>query len=194
MDYKFGFALAGIAASIAQLLPYIRDILRGKTRPHAFSWFVWGLPCGIIFAAQLVKGAGPGAWTTGITSLLCTIIFILSLHYGEKDIKFVDWVCLAFASIAVALWAITKDPVGSVVLITLSDVLGFVPTLRKSINKPYDETMSAYTIAGFKWIFSLLALNAYSFTICLYPLAMIVSNWLLVILLMVRRSVLTASK
>lgn len=22
--------------------PYIRDILKGRTKPHVYSWFVWG--------------------------------------------------------------------------------------------------------------------------------------------------------
>lgn len=191
VEYIFGMSAA--LAGVIQYIPYIRDILNGRTRPHAFSWFVWGLPCGIIFAAQVVEGAAAGAWATAVTTILCTFIFILSFFYGEKEIKLLDWICFALALLAVALWVITKNPLGSVILITIADMLGFAPTIRKSLKKPYDETLSTYAIGGLKWILSLFALKTLTFTICLYPIAMIIGNWLLVSLLLVRRSALTSA-
>ena len=184
MDSKIFFGITSIIFSFAQFTPYIRDILKRKTHPHAFSWFVWGLPCSIVFAAQVSAGAGPGAWATAFTTIACTLIFLLSLKYGERDLHFIDWICLLLALLALILWDITKDPLSAVVLITLSDVLGFGPTIRKSILKPEDETMSSYFIASIKWIFALFALNKMTLVLWLYPVSMIVANWFLVLVLM----------
>ena len=33
--------LAGVA-SVVNTVPYIRDVLRGTTRPHRGTWLIWG--------------------------------------------------------------------------------------------------------------------------------------------------------
>lgn len=37
--------------------PYIRDTIKGKTKPHVYTWFVWGLVTAIAYALQL-RGGG----------------------------------------------------------------------------------------------------------------------------------------
>jgi len=184
MDLKVFFGLASVVMTFIQFGPYIRDILTRKTFPHAFSWFVWGLPCCIVFAAQLAEGGAAGAWATGFTTVACTAIFFLSLYFGDHDIHLIDWICLILAISAILIWAITKDPLGAVILITLADVLGFVPTMRKSWHKPQEETLSSYFVAGFKWILALMAFQKLSLVLWLYPVSMIFANWFLVLILM----------
>lgn len=61
--------------------PYIRDILRGKNKPHIFSWIVFVIMDIIAFLIQFNDNAGPGAWgilTTGIGAL---VVFLLALKY-----------------------------------------------------------------------------------------------------------------
>ncbi len=187
MDDKIILGSAAAIVGVIQYLPYIRDILAGKTKPHAFSWFVWGLPCGIIFAAQLSEGAAAGAWATGVTTILCSVIFILSLYRGERSITRLDYICFLLALIALALWLITKDPLWSVILITAADVLGFIPTYIKSLNKPYEETLITYVIGGLKWVISIAALSSFNATTLIYPIAMVICTWLLAATLMIRR-------
>src|SRR3990167_9255905 len=125
----------GILATLIAIyayIPYFRNIFRGKTKPHAFSWFVWFLLTAIAFFAQVSDNAGPGAWVTGFTAVICFVIFIFGLKRGEKDIVWIDWLSLVGALLALGLWAITNEPLLSVILITLIDALGFVPTFRKS--------------------------------------------------------------
>ncbi len=110
-DYKFLLGIAGALAACLQYGLYIRDVLHGKTRPHAFSWFVWGLPCGVVFAAQFLGGGGAGSWTTAVTAILCTVIFLLSLFYGERNITKLDWASLAVALFAILLWVIRDSQI-----------------------------------------------------------------------------------
>ncbi len=37
--------IGGIAVALTFIayIPYYRDILKGKTRPHIYSWSLWGL-------------------------------------------------------------------------------------------------------------------------------------------------------
>jgi hypothetical protein len=187
MDSKLCFGILSATVSVLQYPAYIRDVIKGKTKPHAFSWFVWGLPCGIVFAAQIMKGGGAGAWATGLTTVFCTAIFLLSLRYGEKEITVLDKTCLALALLAIVLWIMTKDPLGSVALITVADVLGFLPTLRKSMTKPHEETATSYLIGSLKWLLSLFALGSFTLTTALYPATMTITNTALVGMLIYRR-------
>lgn len=187
MDYKLVCGTLSVLVGCLQYGVYIRDILAHKTKPHAFSWFVWGFPCGIVFIAQLVKGGGMGSWATGISTLLCSSIFILSLFRGEKTVTLLDWLALVMAMMAILLWVITKDPLASVVLVTVADVLGFIPTLRKSIAKPGEETVSMYLIGNVKWLLSMAALGAFSATTLLYPASMLAANGLMALFLLYRR-------
>lgn len=187
MDLKQAFGAISVLFAFAQYVPYIRDVAKGSTKPHAFSWFVWSLPCAIVYAAQIVKGGEAGSWATGVSTVLCTIIFILCFWRGEKNITRSDSMALGMGLVAIGLWVMTKDPLSSVILITIADVIGFIPTIRKSITKPYEETMSVYAVGTIKWVFSIVALSSLTASTLTYPMGMIVANSCMVIFLFCRR-------
>lgn len=189
MDYKTAIGAAGAVVAVIQYSIYIRSVLQGETKPHIFSWFVWGVPCGVVFLAQILKDAGAGSWATGATAILCTVIFLLSLRYGDKEITKIDLVSFVLSLLAIILWIITNDPLWSVILITAADVLGMIPTLRKSYLKPHEEILQAWVIANIKWILAFFALQTLTLTTYLYPVAMFASITALIVLLLWRRGV-----
>ena len=187
LSYQIILGSAALILGLIQYFPYIRDVLRDKTKPHAFSWFVWSLPTLIVFFAQVADDGGPGVWATGLTAFLCTIIFVLSLFKGERDIRALDWFSFVFSLIGIGLWFVTENPLWAVILTTAVDLIGFVPTIRKSLVKPGEETRSTYVIGGLKWVFSVAALSHLSLITLIYPVGMIVGNWGFVALLAWRR-------
>ena len=94
---------------------------------------------------------------------------------------------LGGALLALLLWWLTSEPLLAVILITLTDALGFLPTLRKGYNKPYEETLSTWIVSSFKWIIGIIALETLTLTTWLYPAALVVINGSFVIVLIVRR-------
>jgi len=90
VNYKEYLGFTATAIAFVSYLPYFRDIFANKTKPHAFSWLVWGALTAIGFAGQVAGHAGPGAWVTGFTALICFLIFIAALFKGKKNIVFVD--------------------------------------------------------------------------------------------------------
>jgi len=185
MQAFLGFT--AVAIGIFSYLPYFRDVFAGKTKPHAFSWFIWGLLTGIAFFAQLHDNAGPGAWATGITAVVCLAMAALALKVGRQNIAPVDWLFLAGALVALALWAITKNPLGSVVLVTLIDAMAYIPTFRKSFHKPQEETLITYSLAALKFAIAVAALDKFSLVTVLYPLSLVITNTIFVSMVLVRR-------
>jgi len=181
----------GISVFLAILSygPYIWGIARNKIRPHALSWLTWSVLAAIAFAIQIVNDAGAGAWLMGLTTLATCVIFFLSLKKGEKNILLVDWASLILAGIALGIWLITNNPLLSVLLISVIDLIGgFFPTIRKAFHKPNEETVSLYFIYGLSLVFSLIALKKIDLINTIYPLTFVVVNIFMVTFLLIRRT------
>lgn len=192
MDNRSILGSIAVVLGFVAIIPYIRDILKKKTRPHSFTWLVWSLITAISYFAQLSDGAGPGSWVMGFSSALCFGIFLLSLKYGEKNIVLIDWIALCGALIALVSWIIADTALYAAILITITDVLATFITLRKSYYKPYQETLSNYTISAFKHVLSVSALTNFSIITALYPLFLIAANTTLSLVIIMRRKIIRA--
>lgn len=187
MDTKLILALISIAMTLVGYFFYFRDIFAGKTKPHAYSWLVWALLTAIAFAGQLHDNGGAGAWVTGVTAAISFLIFFLAINRGEKNVTRSDKINLAAALLAIVLWLLIGDPLFSVILITIIDFLGFLPTIRKSWHKPHEETLIHYVLAGLKFVLAIMALETYTITTWLYPASLVAANLFFVIMLITRR-------
>lgn len=169
---------------------YVWAILKKQIRPHVFSWLIWAICAGVIFAAQVVENGGSGAWLMGLTSASCFLITILSLRLGANYITKSDWVALLAALCAICVWIVTKNPLSAVIIITLIDASAYFPTLRKAYSKPWEEMCLFYLLCNLSYVFSLAALETYNVTTLLNQSFLLCSNTALVAFLLLRRTVL----
>jgi len=186
--------LAAILLTFGGYIPYIRDVIRGKTHPHAYSWFMWATTSLVIFGLQLKGAAGIGAFVTLAAVVVTYLIFGLGLKFGKADITKVDTFFLALAVIAAGLWLVADRPILSAVLLTTAETLAFIPTIRKSWRKPYSETLSSYVLNTLRFGLALLALRHYNLLTTLYPAVWAVGNGVFAIILITRRKVIPAPK
>jgi hypothetical protein len=187
-ELKTIIGIVAVVLTFIGYIPYIRDILKGKTEPHLYSWILWSVVTAIAFALQMSDNAGSGAWVTAAACLLCTTVFVLSLiKKSKKDIVWTDTLFFVLALISLALWLIAKQPVLSAILTTTTDLLGFVPTVRKSWNRPYTETTSFYYINSFRFALAVVALQRYTLLTALYPIAWLIANGAFALMLSLRR-------
>jgi len=182
-DIKQLLGLVAVALSVFGLFPYISDILKKKTKPHLYTWVIWTPLTFMAFFSQIADNAGAGAWTTGVTAMLCLIILALSVKYGTKDIAKSDKIMLVGVIFASAFFFIVKNALLSTLLVTFINVAAFYPTIRKSIKKPREETLSTHSLAGFKHFISLFALDKVSVITALYPSAVFLANLILVVVM-----------
>ena len=190
MNYFEIMGAIALIIGIVSYIPYLISIKKGQTKPHAFSWLIWGLLTAIAFFAQMTAGAGAGAWVTGFTAAISFIIVGFALFKGEKNITRSDWITFIAALAAIPLWYFTKNPLYAVVLITVIDALAFYPTFRKSWHKPHEENAFTFTLSAFKFFFATLGLEEFTVTTSLYPLSLVLMNGLFVAMIMWRRKVL----
>lgn len=184
---KLFVGIIAVILTFVGYVPYIRDTIAKKTTPHIYTWFAWGLASAVTFALQITAGAGAGSFVSLAAMLVCFFIFSLSLRNGNRDIAIIDTVSLMASLLALGAWLIVKDPVISVILIAMSDILSFAPTIRKSWNKPYQETLSSYAINTIRFALTIYALNKLSVVTALYPVFWLVTNGLFCVYITARR-------
>lgn len=194
MNTKELVGILSVLISLSGYILYYRDVFARKTKPHGFTWFVWALITGISFFGQLAAGAGPGAWVMGMVFVGCFGLFILSFKYGERDIVFTDRLALFGALIALISWIVTKTPTLAAILITITDMFALIPTVRKSFNKPYEETLFNYVSSGLQFVIALFAIQSYSIASTLYPAALVFINWGFAAMLILRRRAIAPPK
>jgi hypothetical protein len=176
-----------VALTFIAFFPYIRSILIGRTKPHVFSWVIWGSTTFIVFLAQLEDGGGAGAWPIGISGLIT--FYIAFLAYRRKSdisVSKVDWIFFTAAMASIPVWHLTSDPAWAVVLLTAIDVIGFGPTIRKAFAHPYDEDLSFFALFALRNLLVVMALERYSMATMLFP-AVIGTVCLLFISMIVHR-------
>lgn len=178
----FGIILSFLGSAI-----YIKSIINGKTKPHFYTHFVWAILTFIAFYAQIVDKGGIGSWITGVTTLTILFTALLALKFGTKDVTKSDKIILAATLLAIIPWLMTSNPLWSVIMVTLIDVVAYYPTIRKSWHKPHEEALMSYTIGAIKFLLSILALENITIITALYPLAIVTANTFLISMCLWRR-------
>ncbi|MDD5068393.1 MAG: hypothetical protein PHS53_02570 [Candidatus Pacebacteria bacterium] len=190
MSIKLLFGIVASIFSIACFAPYFRDVFLKKTNPHSYSWLVWSILQSVGVLAILSDRGGYGVLGLGIGAFLCTCMFLLSLKYGTKNITKFDTICLVGSLIAIGIWLFEKNALHSVILISIIDFVGFLPTYRKGYEEPFTETISTYFMSALAVVFDIFALSHYSITTTLYLGTLLFSNGFFVLLLVTRRKLL----
>jgi hypothetical protein len=119
--------------------------------------------------------------------IVCIVIFAISLRKGNRDITRTDTAFFISALMATAIWVFTNQPLISVILLSTIDILGFLPTIRKSWNKPHTETLFSYVLNTFRFGLAIYALQNYTIITSLYPVTWILANGLFSVMLIIRR-------
>lgn len=191
MTYDYHVVLGAIAAflGVVGYSLYYPSILRGITKPHLFTWFTYFLIDVIVFAAQFVSGAGPGAWVT-LTGVVGTFgVTVLALRFGEKHITKSDWISFIGALFAILLWKATSDPLGAVVISVVINFLAIAPTIRKSYVKPHEESLSIWVLDTIRFSVSIAALASFNLTTAFFPAALVTGNLILIGTILIRRRI-----
>lgn len=171
------FALAGAVINFAASLSYVRATLKREATPNRVTWFLWAVVPAIAGAAQWRSGVGISTLVvlSAGTGPACVLLASFVGGMGSWKLGPFDYLCGACSLAALALWAVTGDPVVAIVLSILGDAAAALPTVRKAWLEPATESRSAYLISFVGMISGLLSVqeatfSAYAFNV--YLLAM----------------------
>jgi hypothetical protein len=95
-EIKIIAAVLAIAISFVAYVPYVVDMIRGRTKPHIYAWTSIFLITCVVGYLQLIGGAGVGALPTLLGASVYFLIILLSLRFGTKDIVALNQECTLF--------------------------------------------------------------------------------------------------
>jgi len=174
--------------TVASVMPYVRDILRGKSKPNITSWITWTLITAVATIAEFANSEYITAIFTSSAVIATGTIIILGLRYGCAKYSFFDVVCQLGVLVGFYLWWLFDSPALAVVAMVTIDLLGALPTVRHSWIAPSEETWLTYAFSGLGGVFAVLALTSYNITSLSYPIYLVFINTLLATIIYTKKN------
>jgi hypothetical protein len=177
-------ALVGIADTV----PYIRDTLRGTTRPHRGTWLIWSSLAILVCLSQAADGATWSLAMAGTQTLLTALIFVLAVQHGEGGVSATERVMFAIAGVGVAGWIVAGEPIVATACVVAADLVGAAMMLPKTWRDPHSETLATFALAGVSGALAAGAVGAADPSLLLYPVYFMLVNGAIAVLIHQRRA------
>lgn len=150
MDFSHFLVLISGLLLVIGTSAYIRDTIKGKTKPNRISWFLWALLPLIGTGAAIQAGAD--IWATTrifLAGFLPLIVFLASFINRQSywHLTHFDWICGAFAALAILVWAFLDSPKTAILFAVIGDGFAALPTFIKAWKYPETETAITYLIS-----------------------------------------------
>lgn len=183
------FVFLSVALVLVAVPPYILDTIRGKTKPERMTWFLLTTLGAIAFYGQVKVGATWSLFFSGLDLLGSMTVLALSLRYGVGGTERRDIIALIIAVVGLIISLTVHEPIIAIVGVILADLAAIFVTLLKVWRDPSSETTISWLLFGTAGVFGLLTIRPWIFTIALYPLYLVLANYAVPIvqLLRVRR-------
>jgi len=184
--------LAGVVG-VVDTVPYVRDIVRGTTRPHRGTWFIWGMLAIVVCVSQRADGASWSLVMAGTQAVLTSLIFVLAIRRGEGGLGATDGMLIAIAAGGMAAWVVVDEPVIATACVIAADLIAAAMMVPKVYRDPGSETLMTFALAGVGGALATGAVGATDASLLCYPIYYCLVNWAIALLIHHRRVALGVS-
>ena len=181
--------LAG-AVGIADTIPYVRDTLRGATRPHRGTWLIWGVLAIVVCLSQHADGASWSLVMAAVQAVPTTLIFVLSIRRGEGGLSTTELAMIAIAAGGVFGWMVADEPIVATVCVVAADLIGAAMMVPKTYRDPESETLVTFAFASLGGALAAGAVGSVDASLLLYPAYYCLINGAIALLIHQRRAAL----
>jgi hypothetical protein len=162
--------------TLASVIPYILEILRGKTKPRIVSWITWTLLTGIAAAASFADGQVPAAVLATCCTIATASVVLLGYRKGDRSLDKFDIVCMGGVVVGLILWLVFNSPAIAVLAAVTIDLVGALPTIRHSWQKPHEETAITFAVSSLAAGLTLAVAGDWRITAVAYPIYLVAIN------------------
>ncbi|HEX3095719.1 MAG TPA: hypothetical protein VHQ20_01205 [Patescibacteria group bacterium] len=171
------FGIISAVLAFLAVVPYVRDVFKGTTKPNQASWLIWVALLVLALLSQRIGGAKDSLLLTIGDLIGSSVILGLAIFKGTNKWHWVDKASLVGAGIGFICLFVFKQPIVGLAITIFIDACGAVPTIRKSFIDPKSETLSTWIIVGVAGIFGAISVGSFNLVILIYPIYLIVSNF-----------------
>ncbi len=175
-NYLQYLVFVGAFIHLLGISDYIKDTVKGKTKPNRITWLLWAIAPLIGAFASITNGFSLALIPVFSVGLATLLVFIASFSNKNAywELKKFDYICGLFAILALLLWTITNNPINAIVLAIFSDIFAGIPTLIKIWKSPKTETLSPYITGVIGSITALFAIKLWAFNEIAFPIYLII--------------------
>jgi hypothetical protein len=181
-------AVVGIAGNI----PYLRDTVRGSTRPHPGTWLIWAVLAIIVCLSQRADGASWSLLMAATHAVLNATILILAVRFGTGGVSASDALMITFAAAGVAGWLAADEPIVATLCVVTADLIAAAMMVPKTYRDPGSETLSTFAFASLSGALAVASVTALEPALLLYPVYYTLVNGALAVLICRRRAIARA--
>jgi hypothetical protein len=184
--------LAGLLG-VANMVPYVRDTIRGETRPHRGTWLIWGSLAIVVWLSQRADGA---SWSLMLASgqvVLNSIVALLAIRRGEGGMSAPEAAMLGVAGGGVIGWIVANQPIVAIACVIAADLVATALMAPKTYRDPGSETLVTYVGASVAGALAAGAVGALDVSLLLYPVYYCLVNIAIAILINHRRGALAGA-
>ncbi len=181
--------LGSVLLTVGSVIPYIRNILRGKTKPNIASWITWALLNLVATIAEFAAGEYKTAiFSTASTTATLSVV-ILGLKYGYAKYSRFDGICQIATLTGFIFWYVFDTPAAAVITTVTIDFVGSFPTYRHAWISPNEETATTFAISGCGAFLGIVALTDYNWTSLTYIIYILFNNTVISSLILFRQHI-----
>ncbi len=161
----------GVAVGALGTAVYLRDTLRGTTKPNRVTWLLWAVAPLLAAAVELSDGVGLRVLPTFMVGFMPLLVFAASFRSQGAvwRVRRLDYACGLMSVVGTAVWLATRNGVLAICAAIAADFLAGVPTLMKSWSHPQTETVHTYVGAVVSMGILLLTIQRWTFEVAAFP-------------------------
>jgi hypothetical protein len=183
--------VAAGAIAVVDTIPYVRDTVRGRTRPHRGTWGIWGVLAIVVCLSQRADGASWSLLMVTAQAALTSVIFLLALRLGEGGVSPLELVMIAVAGLGVVGWIVVDEPIIATACVVAADLIGAAMMVPKTWRDPESETLVTFAFASVAGALAAGAVGTLDVSLLLYPTYFCLANGAIAVLIVQRRRIAT---
>lgn len=174
--------ISGIAAGVTFAISagwYNVDVFKCKVTPSIATFFMFSVINASVLASLISKGVWNVVPFTFVGLVTSISICILALRNKKVYFELPDKISLAGALIGFVLWKATDNAAINVYILSLVNLITFMPLIIKSFKKPNLETIKPWQVNLLASFFLLLTINSLSPVVWIVPVRQFLCSLLL---------------
>ena len=183
--------LVGVIVHLFGTSFYLKDTLKGKSKPNRVSFLGWAIAplIGTFIAfSEGVTWAVVPVFMAGFGPLIIFFASFVNPDAYWKLTKF-DYICGLFSLVALVIWLSTRQAELAIIFAIASDGFAAFPTVMKSFKFPETETGISYVTSLLSSLTSFSAITAWSFTESAFPIYLVAMSSIFVFALFKKKLV-----
>jgi hypothetical protein len=177
--------LAGVL-TVVDAIPYLRDVLRGSTRPHRGTWLIWSVLAIVACLSQRADGASWSLVMVATQAATTTAIFWLAIRRGVGGVTPTEFALIGLAGAGVVGWLLVDEPVVATACVVAADLIGLALMVPKTWRDPGSETLVTFVLGSLAGALAAGAVGELDASLLLYPVYYCLGNAAIALLIVTR--------